>query len=555
MRLSQEMREAMAPTKLDRFIESVAPGWGVQRRKARFQLAMSETYHGASRTRRQSSEWKTVNASPDDSLLDDVDTLRDRSHDQHRNSAIARGIFGTSTTAVVGTGLKMTANINYDVLGITPVQAAVYESMLEAEFAAWFESKFVDLSMEQTGYELQGTAFRNYMIDGDCFAILPMKQRYDQPYQTCVQLIEAARVSNPDWKQDTELVRGGIEFDADGVAQNVHITNKHPQTMGDKTVEWKPYRVRTSRGLQRVLHVYDRLFPGQTRGEPLLAPVLEPLKMLSKYTEAELMATVLASMFTVFVKTETGQKFGPMEGTPEAAGPSTDPSVGGYKLGVGAIVGLANNESIEVADPKRPNTGYDAFFESILRQVGMALEIPFELLIKHFTASYSAARAAMLEAWRAFMTRRVWFANRFCQPIYEAWVEESVALGRINLPGYLQADAIQRQAWLGTEWVGPGRGQIDEMKEAQAADFRIKAGLSTKSIEVPNLTGRDWEDVQKQLAREKQTMTELGTSDAPAGTGMDDNGDTPQKEKDGGDKESTDKPEGGDSETPKKEAA
>jgi lambda family phage portal protein len=250
----------------------------------------------------------------------------------------------------------------------------------------------------------------------------------------------------------------------------------------------------------------------------------------------------------VFVKTETGQKFGPMEGTPEAGTQNAgDMSRDGYKMGVGAIVGLGTNESIEIADPKRPNTGYDAFFESILRQIGMALEIPFELLIKHFTASYSAARAAMLEAWRAFLTRREWFARRFMQPIYEAFVEEAVAKGRINLPGYLQADAIMRQAWLGSEWVGPGRGQIDELKEAQAADFRIKAGLSTKSIEVPNLTGKDWEDVQQQLARERDVATELGNTDTQDGIDPQNPPADPNKE---------DNPGGPDTETPpKKETA
>jgi len=238
-----------------------------------------------------------------------------------------------------------------------------------------------------------------------------------------------------------------------------------------------------------------------------------------------------------------------MDGMPEAKDDprSRDPSRDGFKLGSGAILDLATGEDVVVVDPKRPNTGYDQFFQSILREVGMALEIPYEILIKHFTASYSAARAAMLEAWRAFTTRRQWFAARFCQPIYEAFVEEGVLLGRIALPGFVGADQLVRQAWLGAEWTGPGRGQIDELKEAQAADFRIKANLSTRALEVPNLTGRDWEDVAKQRQRENEFDKELGIQ-APEEKALEEggengavpgkkNGATPGTDKETGDRE------------------
>ena len=63
-------------------------------------------------------------------------------------------------------------------------------------------------------------------------------------------------------------------------------------------------------------------------------------------------------------------------------------SDGDYKLAPGAILDLQPNENIEIADQKRPNQAFDPFVQAILRQVGVALELPFEILIKHFTASY-----------------------------------------------------------------------------------------------------------------------------------------------------------------------
>ena len=70
-----------------------------------------------------------------------------------------------------------------------------------------------------------------------------------------------------------------------------------------------------------------------------------------------------------------------------------------------------------------------------MRQIGMALNVPHEVLTKHFQASYSAARAALLDAWRTFRIRRDWLARRFCQPVYEEWLADAVASGLISAPG------------------------------------------------------------------------------------------------------------------------
>ena len=56
--------------------------------------------------------------------------------------------------------------------------------------------------------------------------------------------------------------------------------------------------------------------------------------------------------------------------------------------------------------------------------------IPYELLVKNFTASYSASRASLLEAWKMFRMRREWLIGNFCQPVYEEWLTEAVVKGR-----------------------------------------------------------------------------------------------------------------------------
>src|SRR5690606_9578189 len=143
---------------------------------------------------------------------------------------------------------------------------------------------------------------------------------------------------------------------------------------------------------------------------------------------------------------------------------------------------------------------FDPFFMAVVKQIGAALELPVDELLLHYQSSYSAARAAMLQAWRFYTTRRWFLVQQFCQPIYGLFLDEEVASGRIALPGY--SDPIKRRAWSRAMWIGPARGSMDEYKEAKAAEVRIDIGVSNEAMETAAMTGEDWNSVYKQRARE-----------------------------------------------------
>lgn len=50
-----------------------------------------------------------------------------------------------------------------------------------------------------------------------------------------------------------------------------------------------------------------------------------------------------------------------------------------------------------MVNPGRPNPNFDPFVIAVLKQIGAALEIPYEILIMAFSSNYSASRAAILE--------------------------------------------------------------------------------------------------------------------------------------------------------------
>lgn len=508
---------AVQETVLDRLIGYVDPERAQRRLRARLQLAIAGGYTGARRDRRATSSWVTRSTDADTVVLADLATLRDRSRDLVRNYALACGAINTPVTNVVGTGLKPHASIDREALNLTDEQADTWEREAEREFRLWADSQDCDISRTLNFAGIQELVFRSCLESGDVFVSLPQKPRPGSPFKTRLQVIEGDRVCNADNKADTETLVAGVEKDADGAPVAYHVMKQHPGNLlrGAKR-DWERLPAFGDKtGRRTVIHLYRMLRPGQTRGVPYLAPVIETLKQLSRYTEAEIMAAVVSGMLTVFVTSDSGQ--GALTGMGAAGQVGTQATTAastGLELGNGAVLGLLPGEKIETVDPNRPNTAYDPFMLSLLRWVGVALELPFEILVKHFTASYSAARAALLEAWRFFSNRRAWLASCFCQVCWETIITESIAAGRLSAPGFF-ADARIRKAWLGCEWTGDSPGQINPKDEIEAAALRMKEGVTTLAEETAALTGGDWERKHPQQVKERRMRKEGGLLDEP----------------------------------------
>jgi len=494
------------PNLIDHVAAAMAPGYAIKRLRNKVALAAIGGYTGARRDRKQTKNWGTTAGDPDSDILFDLPTLRERSRDLIRNEPLATGAAGTMVTNIIGSGLKLKPSIDYEFLGLTEDEANKKEKELRREWQMWALSTYCDVERTLNFNELQALAFRQAFENGDSFALLPSIDRKNNfPYQLAVQLVEADRVCNRDNQRDTTTLSGGVNKDDFGAPKSYDILKQHPgASVGVYKKEWYPpipaFGKKTGR--RNVLHVYRKLRPNQSRGVPELAPVVEALKQLSTLTEAELQASVVSAFLTVFVKSSSGE-IPDWNDFIDKQNNIARRDVADIELESGAVIGLLPDEDVTINDPNRPNGKFDPFWLAIVRQIGMALEIPFEILIKHFSSSYSASRGAMLEAWRMFSTRRKWFAGRFCQPIYEAFVDEMVALGRFYAPGYF-ADPMIRNAWLGASWVGDPRGMIKETEEIDAATKRVALGISTRESETEQLTGGDYDANHRQLAREQK---------------------------------------------------
>lgn len=487
---------------LDKAIGFISPERAVRRRRARAVLAITGGYDGGRSDRRGLKAYNPLGGSADADISAYLPTLRQRSRYLARNNPIAGGAVHTVVNNVVGTGLRLNSGVDREALGMTAEEAKRFQQDAERYFRAWCEE--CDLERGQTFFDIQDLAFRSTLESGDMVALLPFKKRPGDAFGLKVQLVEGDRLSNPNHRGNTATLSDGVELDADGAPVQYHISTYHPGDIaGGLKREWKAYPAFTASGRRAALHLYRKLRPGQHRGVPYLAPVIETVKQLGRYTEAEVMAAVVSGMFTVFTYTENAEGINTDELV--ASDGRTKSVDGDMDLGYGAIVDLNKGERVETANPGRPNQAFDPFVMAVCRQIGMALELPYEVLVKHFTASYSAARAALLEAWTFYKGRRAWLVRQFCAPVYEAWMWEAVARGLLYAPGFT-TDPFIRRAYLQAEWIGPTQAQIDPVKEVEAAGKRIELKLTTRSEECQALIGNDWENKVSQIKYEEELV-------------------------------------------------
>lgn len=432
-------------------------------------------------------------------------TLRQRSRMLYMASPIAASAVKTNRTNVIGNGLKLKSTINRQVLAMTQEQADEWQKRTEAEFDLWAGKKNAcDAIGMNDFYELQQLALTSWLTSGDVFALVKRYERTSmQPYSLRLHLIEADRVRTPIDKttgiilstrgkaQNGNTIFDGVEVDQSGMVQAYYIANNYPYETTIEPTEFvrvPAYGVKS--GLPNIFHIMESERPDQYRGVPYLAQVIEPVLQTNRYTNAEIMAAVVQSFQTAFVTTESNPGEIPFnEAIPEEDQINDDEN--SYEMGPGTINVMKPGEDIKFNTPTHPNSGFDVFANAMFSQIGAALEIPKELLIKQFNSSYSASRGALLEAWKAFRMRRVWMTNDFCKPIYETWLTEAIALGRIQAPGFF-TDPLIHNAYLGSEWIGPSQGMLDPTKELQAAQMAIELGLSTHEQEAIKLNGSEF---------------------------------------------------------------
>lgn len=477
--------------------------------------------YGANTQKKSMRGWLYYGGDAKRDIEDNINVLRQRSRDAYMGVPLATAELKTLRTNTVAAGLTPTPQIDGEFLKMDVDGVAGLQAEIMREWNLWAKSSLCDADRIDNFYQLQQLAYLSALMNGDAFALLQTEDAPGMPYSLRVRLIEADRVCSPDMMDvllpttiqghNVERIVQGVETDRNGRIVAYWICNRHPLAadMQDGGAQWtrvEAYGEKTGR--RNVLHIMQRERAGQLRGVPLLAPVLESLKQLGRYSDAELNAAVITAAYTIFIEKDSAGEAPPLgEMLPEdqqidAADPTS------IELAPGAIVDLNPGEKMNETKPSRPNANFEAFYRAITKEIAAALETPIEVVEKTFSTSYSAARGALNEFWRTCEMQRDWFTNKFCQPIYELWLAEAVGLGRVKAPGFFSDPAVSA-AYSACKWNGPARTNLNPVQEVTAAEKRIGLGISTAEQETAQMTGGSYAANIRQRRIEAEQKAEV----------------------------------------------
>ena len=498
----------------DRAIGYFDPEKGLRRAQHRIGLDAAAGYDGTEYAAQRKRGREAKNRGVGESLAEapkglERDEIVEKSLKQIDCNPIASGIVDTKVSHIVGRGFRLQPRVDGELLGMSREATEELNDQIVREWELWADSSACDYEGMCSFADLTSLMYRSMLETGDGFCLFQRDEETDSPYQLRLHVLAGDRIASP----GSGLGREVREIDGVAVNARGQVTGYYIDAVGSlpgesKQSEYVLVPVRGETGRLNVSHLFRKVKAGQKRGLPDLAPVLSMLNDLGDYSESELKAAKVASYFTVFIRTMTPDLSLP--GATFGDGNSAGGDKNAPRLGPAAVMALAPNEDVTIAAPARPQGNFDAFTLSMLRQIGMGIGIPLEIMIQHFEASYSASRAALVLAYRRFFAQRQLIEERFALPVYREWFAEAVEKGRIDAPEFKDPDPLKRMAYVRANFVGLGQPSIDADKAAKASGAYLDLNISTLSDEVQEHSGRDWRRVLDQKAREKEYAESVG---------------------------------------------
>lgn len=487
-------------------------------------------YDGASMSSHELGMWSSPLLSADGEILPDKGLADTRVRDVMRNDAYVRNGVSIQQDSIVGEMFLLNSKPDFNVLGLDDVWAEEFQEEVEAKFTLWAESgaNHVDASRMNTLTGLVRLVVGIHAQAGESLASVEWLTGGNRPFNTALQLIDIDRLSNPYGEMDTKYLRGGVHRDRYGAPVGYHIRVGHPtdNSLSGEQYRWKYVKAQKSWGRQQIIHMVDQWRPDQSRGISMLISALKETRMGKRFRDTVLQNAVLNATYAASIESDL-----PPSVAMEQAGGGDTSAIADYAAEyLGAIheyTGGARNLRIDGVkipvffpgtkmkmQPAGQPGGLGSNFEqSLLRYTSAALGVGYSELSKDFTsANYSSLRAELAGTGRRMRVQKRFTADRFAGYVYSLWLEEALNKGEItsmprNAPNFYSG--LNKEAYCAAEWIGASTGQIDELKETQAAVLRVNNGLSTREAELARL-GKDWRPVMRQIAREQKVAEGLG---------------------------------------------
>ena len=513
--------------------------------EARDMAIAGDAYEGASHFSREMAMRNPPTRSADNDLLPQKRTADARVRDSSRNDAYVRGGTTLHKDNIVGGMFMLNSKpLSKVLLG---KEDETFETELQEELEVKFTlvaespDNWLDAQRINTFTGMVRLIVGIYSVAGEILASAEWLRDWNavRPFNTAIQILDLDRLSTPPLLMNDRNVRGGVERNQYGAPLAYHVRMAHPTDSWNTpdAWTWKRVPIRKPWGRLQMIHIFEQERPDQTRGVSEMVTALKEMRQTKDFREIVLQNAVVNATYAASIESEldTNAIFARLGGGnlgEEGFQNAVEGAMAGYLGAVSQYIG--DNKQFQIGGVRIPHLPPGSklqlrpagqggplgteFEQSLLRYIASSLGVSYEQLSRDYTqTNYSSARAAMTETWKFMQARKKMVADRFASIVFRLWLEEALNKRAIeSLPNKLKGASMD---WLyqgqnfdaiaNCDWIGASRGQIDELKETQAAVLRIKYGLSTREDELARL-GKDYRQTFRQTKRENDLADKLG---------------------------------------------
>jgi len=448
-------------------------------------------YHAAS-TSRLFADFTSSNRSADSELRYDLVLMRNRSRELARNDVYVKRYLALLKTNVVGDqGMTLqvkarNSDNSMDVIGNGIIEQAWKQFGMKGNCSADGRKSWVDLQQ----YVIESVA-----RDGEAFVQIVRGAQF--PHGIAFHPLEADMIDEQKnaRAKNGNRIRMGIEVDKYDRPVAYWVRKQHP---GDYDMSRYKSAETDRIPAENIIHVYDQIRAGQTRGEPWMAPAISQLKMLNAHREAELVASRMAASKMGFFISESGD---------EVPADDYDGKVPIIDAEPGAFHQLPAGVDFKPFDANHPSSAFAEFEKGILRGLASGLGVSYASLSNDLEGtSYSSIRQGALEERDAYRRVQSFLLQHFVIPAYSQWLRHAMEFNVVPIPAtrfdkFFDASVFRPRGW---QWVDP-------QKEINAAVTAMHNGIMSMQ-DVSNQYGRDIEETFSQIQRDQELAESLGLS-------------------------------------------
>lgn len=443
-------------------------------------------------------------------------SLRAQARGKFQTSIQARALIERFADTVVDVGLKLEPAPITHLLGITQEFAEDWARDVGARHHMWAMSKGSYRSETMTYYQAQRLAEIFQQRDNDYFVRLFYNKRRDLLNPLQIQFIDADQI-----EADAHTTTTGLQMHMDGIVRDaagreIGYKVQRLNEKGEYKAETIPAFGPRS-GRRFMLHGFQPDYAGQGRGYSRLAHAIQEFENITDFTLAQIKKAINQSNLTMFVQpSKDNVASNPWANMLRGAGP-VSPSMGAnpttppegqtpipfeellqYQLmpeamhsipGSTAMCNLQQGEKVVPFESTAPAESFDTFVDHFTAHLAASHSMPIEVMLMKFGKNYSASRGALVLFWRIAQIWRMELQADLLDPVYEMWLAEEIAAGRVSAPGW--GDPRIRAAWLNSNWWGAPLPIIDPLKAMRSDQGWAEMGAHDLDTVARNLNGSD----------------------------------------------------------------